>query len=101
MFELQGTLISKRFVRKSYTPEIQIQTISSRRYPELLRLLRSKSCAKKNRRQGYGFSLRSRQFTMPSDKDEELILIISETSPLRLVPGSSLPSEDYQNVHFK
>ena len=35
---------------------------------------------------------------MPSDKDEELILIISETSPLRLVPGPSLPSEEVYDL---
>ena len=30
---------------------------------------------------------------MPSDKDEKLILVITQTSPLGLVPGPSLPSE--------
>ena len=31
---------------------------------------------------------------MPSDKDEELIHIISETSPLGFVPGPGLPSDE-------
>ena len=31
---------------------------------------------------------------MPSDEDEKLILIITETSPLGLVPGPSLPSDE-------
>ena len=35
---------------------------------------------------------------MPSDENEELIHIISETSPLRLVPGPSLPSEEVDDL---
>ena len=75
---------------------MEIQTISSIRYPELFRLLRN--LEKNSEDRNIKYLLRSGHFAMPSDEDEKLIFIIPETSSLGLVPGPSLPSEEVDDL---